>query len=219
MWAPQGQPHPYGLVFCRPLGLSPEMASFIYYGFPQQIFHVPGISNILYSPLQLQLHLIFSHLTLWRVVWRDSHPDTLLTLTVHPLKDGWVSPWPCNTCILNTWYIKITWTIPRSAASLSSIMIPLETGCSGFWVPRQLNLGRYFPRRPWCTWLPISSPYSRSLSNDFKIVHPVSCNNCGPANSWEVLKLSFLMAQFKVLSSRPSSSSSPISFLSSIVFF
>jgi hypothetical protein len=195
------------------------MASFIIYGFPQQIFHVPGISNILDSPLQLQLHLIFSHPALWRVTWRDSDPDTLLTLTFLPVKDGWMSPWPYNTCVLNTWYISNTWSIPRSAASLSSIMVLLESGGSGFWVPRQLNLGRYFPRQPWCTWHPSTSPFSRSLSNEFKIFHPDSCNECGPANSWEVLKLSFLMIQFKVLSSPPSPSSFPISFLSSIVFF
>jgi hypothetical protein len=102
MWAPQGQPHPYGLAICSPLGLCPEMVSFIFYGTLQQIFHVPGIPNILDSPLHLQLHLVFSHSALWRVAWRDSHPHTLLALTILPLKDGWMSPWPCNTCILNT---------------------------------------------------------------------------------------------------------------------
>jgi hypothetical protein len=107
MWAPQRQPHPYGLAICSPLGLSPEMASFIFYGFPQQIFHVPGISNILDSPLQVQLHLIFSHPSLWRVAWRDSHPDTLLALTVRH--------WKMAGCLHDT--VTLAFWIPDTSAS------------------------------------------------------------------------------------------------------
>jgi hypothetical protein len=51
-----GQPHLYCVAICSIHSLSPGLAPLIAYGFSQQTFHIPGISNILGSPLQCRLH-------------------------------------------------------------------------------------------------------------------------------------------------------------------
>lgn len=50
------EPHLYGLSGCSPRGHSLRLVLHVAYSFSQHTFHIPGISNILESPLPLQLH-------------------------------------------------------------------------------------------------------------------------------------------------------------------
>jgi hypothetical protein len=82
-----------------------------------------GISNLLESPLHLQLHTLpYQRL-----------PSGLLTRLCiasppRPLKHGWKPPWPCNSCIKHMSKISITCMKAKSAVSWSWAL--LDHGCN-----------------------------------------------------------------------------------------
>jgi hypothetical protein len=78
MWLPirLGRPHSCGLDICSPHNLLPGLALLAMCSFPLHIFHIPGITNSLWSPLNLRLHSLALCLTLLGAVCRNSDPAT-----------------------------------------------------------------------------------------------------------------------------------------------
>jgi hypothetical protein len=102
--------------------------SLIFYYFSPQMFHAPGISNILGSPLQLRIHphsLPQSPLRV-SVQWIQSCHISAGLLGLH-LKSQWKASSPCNSCILRACKPSLSWMTLRSASSSSSSGCPCST--------------------------------------------------------------------------------------------
>jgi hypothetical protein len=125
------------------------------WGFPQQTFHIPGITNILRSSLLLSL--IFTHHPL-RGCLQESWP-TLPGLPGLPLKSEWKLPLPYNSWILHACQTSTMGIPPRSADSLT----PVGHSCRGFWVSGRLTPGEHFSR-PCRAWRASRSSLSKEKS-------------------------------------------------------
>jgi hypothetical protein len=74
-----------------------------------------------------------------------------------PLKSGWKSPWPQNSCFLHVCKTNIMWTLPRSAASSISVWVLSDHSCSDLWVPGWLTMGKHFLMQSCVNMAPQSS--------------------------------------------------------------
>jgi hypothetical protein len=139
----------------------------------------------------------FTHYPLRGCLQGSWHCQILTGLTGFTLKSGLKPPWPQNYCILHACKTSITWITSSSAAPSSNSQPPLgHDWAASTW----LKAEKHFPRWPCVSRLPQSSLLKTIFKISLKPSHPSACVWWGPANYWDDLKVSFLVAWCKVLS-------------------
>lgn len=113
-WVPNGLGTPIPVVAHRvSLCLGPALVTCC--SFPQQLFHVPDISNFLRS----LLYFWFPSHSFLHGPLRESLPG----LPGLPLKSGWKPLWPHSLCILHANKTSTTWMAPKFATNVGSIPV------------------------------------------------------------------------------------------------
>jgi hypothetical protein len=131
------------------------------------MFHFPGISNFLGSPLCLWLH---PHTFICCHVSAYSNCYTLLSLLDFLLKSGWKPPWHLNSWFLHVCKSSTMWMSPRTVTSFSTSQALLHPGYSSLWV---LKHGRTFPQGALWEQMPcyLLSLHSLLKGNCFKCIY------------------------------------------------
>jgi hypothetical protein len=181
---------------CSSHGFPLGPASLIACNFLQQMFLASPTSWSLYC--NLSFTLTNSHISLSEDACRDPDPAThCLISQAFMWTFWWKPPWPHKSCILHACKVSIIWMMLRSTTSLSSIWVPVDLACSGFWV------SRCWKETSLCGFMQAghlsSSLLSQSLSNKFTILDLGALNEWSLANFWDALKALFLLSPCKVL--------------------
>jgi hypothetical protein len=187
-----GHLHPFDLASCNPGDLFLKLLPLVAHNFPQQAFHIPGISNILGSPLQLRFKT--SHIALWGAPHRESSPDTHCLVSATLSFEIWVEV----SWILHAFKTSIVRTTLRSDTSLSSSQDFFYQGCIVLSMPGQLSLGNT-SISGWRKQDALELSHQSSLSTEFTSLYWILEWSSGLASSWNALKLSFLLSQCKIL--------------------
>lgn len=104
------------------------------------------------SPLQLWHHSYIFTLNFLMGFLQGVQPCYIMpALSGLPLKSGW-STRPHNSCIVHICKTTTSQTMQRSVTSSSSSWTHMNHGCSGFWVPGQLNAVNWILGKQLCRW-------------------------------------------------------------------